>query len=438
MNKSNMRLLIALGMIVLLALSWYTLINDTKKANDEYTGLVTIAREKTEAGLYDVALEYYAEAQKLRDSISLRDEMAQIYQDHAEGSSYETFCEEIIKDFPLEIRGYERLAVYYRDTGAYDNCFDIIETVGKRGMQSELISSINLELTYSYELERSSAVAVGSYSSKYCAVQYKSGYWGFVTALGNQAASGSYVKAAPYNSSGMAVIIRRDGKAALIDTVGKEVALSPDGLKIEDCTALISDKLAVKYNGKYHYCDKEFKELFGEYDYAGSFYGGAAAVMVGSKWGIIDENGGEITGYVFDDIKLDDKGIAFRNDRALAKKDGKYILIDAKGNRVGDGAWEDADAFNADMIAAVMNNGKWGFIDASGTLVVDYTYAAAKSFSNGMAAVQVGEKWGYIRTEDYQIVIEPTFAEANDFSSRGTAFVNNGEKWRLLRLYSKT
>lgn len=438
MNKNSIRLLVAVGLIVLVVCSWYTLINDTQKANDAYMAQLNTARDKAQHGLYEVALEYYAVAMEQRDSIELRDEIAQIYQDHAGSSSYESFCEDIIADFPMEIRGYERLAVFYRDTNAYDTCFNIIETAQKRGLESDLLDSITDELAYAYDLERSSVIAVSTYSSGYCAVQYKSGYWGFVSTRGTTVASGSYVKVAPFTSTGLGVVQLQNGKVALIDATGKQVSLSPDGMEVEDCLALLSGKMAVKYDGKYHYCDSSFKELFGAFDYAGSFYGGVAAVMNGSKWAIIDENGDHVTDFIFDDIKMDDKGISFRNDRAFAKRNGVYILIDSKGNQIGTNTWQDADAFNSDMLAAVMNEGKWGFVDSDGAMVVDYIYDGAKSFACGMAAIAIDGKWGYINSDDYQIKIEPEFEEANDFSSGGTAFVKEGKKWRLLRIYRLT
>lgn len=438
MNKNSIRLLVAVGLIVLVVCSWYTLINDTQKANNAYMAQINTARDKAQQGLYQVALEHYAEAMEQRDSIELRDEIAQVYEDNAGSSAYESFCEDIVADFPMEIKGYERLVAFYRDTKAYDTCFNIMETAQKRGLKSDLLDSIKVELAYTYDLERSSAIAVSSYSSGYFPVQYKSGYWGFVNYLGSSVTSGAYVKVAPFTSSGLGVALLQNGRVALIDATGKQNSLSPEGVTIEDCTPLLSGKLAIKYEGKYHYCDSSFKELFGAYDYAGSFYGGVAAVMEGSKWAIIDETGNKVTDFVFEDIKLDDKGIAFRNDRAIAKRDGNYILIDSKGNQVGSGSWQDADAFNSDMLAAVMKDGKWGFIDSTGKVVVEYTYDGAKSFSSGMAAVAVDDKWGYISSEDYQIKIEPDFAEANDFSPNGTAFVKEGEKYRLLRIYRLT
>lgn len=437
MDKKSIRLLVVVGLIVLVVCSWYTLISDTAKANEAYTVQLNTAREKVKQELYEVALEHYSSAMKQRDSIELRDEIAQVYQDHLGGSAYESFCEDILADYPKAIQGYERLATFYRDTKAYDTCFNIMETAQKRGLKSAVLDAIKTELAYAYDLERSSVVAVSTFSGNYCAVQYKSGYWGFVNTRGTLATSGAYTKVGPFNPT-LSVVLLENGRAALIDTVGKQLCLSPENVKIEECSVLLAGKVALKYGGKYHYCDSTFKELFGSYDYAGAFYGGVAAVMEGGKWAIIDESGKNITEFIFDDIKVDDKGIAFRNGKALAKRDGAYILIDSKGKQVGNGSWQDADAFNADMIAAVMKDGKWGFIDANGTIVVECTYDGAKSFSCGMAAVAVGDKWGYISSGDYAVKIEPVFVEANDFSPGGTAFVKEGEKYRLLRIYRLT
>jgi len=438
MKKNSMRLLVAVGLIVLVLCSWYTMFNDMKKENDAYMLQLNTARAKAEQGLYEVALEHYSLAMEQRDSIELRDEIAQVYQDNAGTSSYESFCEDIVADYPLEIKGYERLATLYRDTQAYDTCFNIIETAQKRGLTSDILVNIASELAYTYDLGRSAAIDVTVFSSGYCAVQYKSNYWGFVNTRGTTVVSGPYSKVAPFTSSGLGVVFLENGRVALVDTVGTQRSITPEGLVVEDCTPLLSGKLAVKYDGKYHYCDANFQELFGSYDYAGSFYDGVAAVMEGGKWGVIDEEGNNITGFVFDDIKMDDKGISFRGDRGFAKKGDSYILIDSKGNQIGNGSWQDVDAFNADLVAAVLRGDTWGFVNSDGSVVVDYQFDNAQSFANGLAAISVDDKWGYISIEDYQIKIEPLFYEARDFSAGGTAFVKEGEKWRLLRIYRLT
>lgn len=438
MNKNTLRLLVAVGMIALVLCSWYTLINDAQKLNNEYMTQLNAARFKLEQGLYEDALDYFAAAMEQQDTIELRDEIAQVYQDNASGLAYESYLEDMVEAYPLEIRGYERLAAFYRDTQAFDSCFNIIETVAKRGMKSASIDAIAQELAYAYDLDRCSAVEVTTFSSNFCAVKYKNGVWSYLYTNGGSYTSGTFQQAGPFTSSGLAPVQLKDGSFALIDNTGRHKSLSPKDLEIEECLPLLSGMMSVKYNGKYHYCDYNFQELFGAYDYAGSFYGGYAAVMEGEKWALIDESGKAVTDFIFEEIKMDDKGIAVRNGKAIAKLNGAYVLINTSGKQVGKDQWEDADAFNSDQIAAVCKNGKWGFVDIEGSVVVDYQYDGALSFANGMAAIKVDEQWGYISSEDFQIKIQPAFDDARDFSAGGTAFVKEGTKWRLLRIYRLT
>ena len=153
------------------------------------------------------------------------------------------------------------------------------------------------------------------------------------------------------------------------------------------------------------------------------------------KWFIINAEGKQVGG-TFEEIKVDEKGVAFRNGVAFAKNNGKYFLIDTSGNKVGEGAWTEVDCFNSDQPAAVSNGERWGFIDTTGKLVIDYTYGKARSFANGFAAVAVQDKWGYIIIDDYSLKIEHQFNDAMDFSRSGTAYVKQAEGWDLIKLYS--
>lgn len=436
MKKGSTRLLVIVGLVALVLCSWYMLIDSTAKENKLYNSYLTQARENAEAKLYDQALEFYTQAMEYRDSISLRDEVAQLYKEHFSASNYEKFCEQIVRDYPYEALGYERLATFYRDSEAYYTVFDIVENAGKRRVKSEMLDALVQELYYAYELRENSAVAVGAYSSGFCPVQRESGKWGLVNNNGDVALSSHYQFVSAVNGNNCLVLQDMDGTFMLWD-LKKDRAMryAPEGLAIEACTPLISEKMAVKYNGKYHYVNEKFEELFGAYDEAGSFYCGVAAVRNGNKWAIINEKGEQVTDFIYEDVKLDDKAIAFRGDRALVKYNGKYIMIDTKGKQVGSDSWEDADAFNADLVAAVCKGGKWGFVNKSAEVVVDYQYQEAKSFSNGFAAVKISNKWGYIDAETHQLVIDAIFDEACDFATKGNVFVRSQALWYVLRIY---
>lgn len=435
MSKGNVRSITIIAIVVLITLAWYSLIDSSVSETRQYNEYLKVAREKNKYEMYDDAQDNYLAALSMSDTIELRDEIAKFYQESGKTSNYSAFCEEIIKDYPYESIGYERLATYYKDTCNYYACFSLITTAEKRGVESKTLDKIVDELKFKYELTHVSFEDVQFFSAGLCAVKKTDGFWGYINPYGSTKISFSYEKANAFTSSGLAAVKNQKGNIVLIDTTNRTKFVDTEERNIEECTHLISGKIAVKYDGKYHYCDGELNELFGEYDYASAFSCGVAAVMNDGKWFIIDEKGKEVGTSKFDDIKVDDKGVAFRNNVAFAKKDGKYILIDIKGKKIGSESWDDADAFNSEEPAAVMKNNAWGYIDSSGKEVIKCQYAGAESFSNGLAAVQRKDKWGYIDLESKEEVIECSFAEARDFNDCGSTFVFSNDTWTLLKIY---
>ena len=67
-------------------------------------------------------------------------------------------------------------------------------------------------------------------------------------------------------------------------------------------------------------------------------------------------------------------------------------------------------------------------------MCIEAQYEDARSFSNGLAAVKVNGLWGFIDLSG-EMVIEPAFLDAKDFTTQGTVYVLTGDEWELLILY---
>ena len=148
----------------------------------------------------------------------------------------------------------------------------------------------------------------------------------------------------------------------------------------------------------------------------------------------MDNQGKRLTKDDYDGFILDEKGIAYRNDRAFARKGDLIVMINSSGEEIGNQSYDDADLFfQANSYAAVKSGGKWGFIDADGKTMIEPQYEEARSFSNGYAAVKSDGKWGFIDTNG-QLVIDCQFDGAKDFNSHGCVFVNTNGKWQMLAL----
>lgn len=435
MKKGAIRALVAIGVVILLGASWYTLINEGTKKTRQYNSYISTAREKARLKIEKDAVANYDAALAMKDTIELRDEVAQFYKDIGENGKYSEYCSDIIEKYPYETQGYERLVQYYSDTNNYYKCYSTADLAQKRGVETDKIKQICEDNKYKYELTYISYRQIGVYTAGYFPVQKEDKTWGFIDAYGNTAVSCIYKKENVFTSNGLAPVYTQKGRWELIDTSGNTKSVDSQEKNIEDVRPIYSDLMAVKYDGKYHYCDVDFKEKFGSYDDASAFNCGVAGVKSGGMWFIIDEKGNKVGDATFDEIVMDDKTVAYRNDVAFAKKGDKYILIDTKGNQVGNSSWDDVDAFNSNQPAAVKIGEKWGFINTKGEIVVNPIYEEAHSYSNGFAAVKLENKWGFIESENNEICIQCVFDDVGDFSDGGSVFVKNIETWSMLKIY---
>ena len=78
--------------------------------------------------------------------------------------------------------------------------------------------------------------------------------------------------------------------------------------------------------------------------------------------------------YNFKFEEKDDKDILINNTLFLSKKDGKYGLLNEKGDVVVDYIYDDATEQNVYGFVGVKKDGKWGCIDNKGNMVIEPTY----------------------------------------------------------------
>lgn len=206
---------------------------------------------------------------------------------------------------------------------------------------------------------------------------------------------------------------------------------------LESAGVVNEDFIAICEKGVYAYYNIREDKQFGQYQMAGTFIDGNAAVRMNGKWGIVDTKGDTVVEPSYDDILLDSQGRYINQSVILAKRDGKYHLLDSKWNPVNDFSCDNADMVTEDGIFAYSVNGKWGFADTKGNVIIEPTYEGAKSFSNGLAAVCIKGVWGFIN-RDRTIVIPCQFLDADYFNIDGGCMIRTTEEsWKLLLLNIK-
>lgn len=441
------RFIIPIALVVLMVISWYTLIKDVFRVEQEYNQYLSMARRYARDGITKYAIENYNEALEIKSSPEIYVEVSDYYRKQNDAEENLSWCKNFFELYPKDYRAYDCLLRIYMDDKDYESCYDILETAEKKKINSDYIRQVSNSIMYEYEIDFNSYSDVGIYSANYCPVKSKKS-WGFVDRYGNSHIPGKYPEVGYFTQSGFAAVKDNDGSVYFIDKSGdKVISLSGKyemfGLLVDGVfPAKISENryIYMKENNsdKYFEDDSSKNDLYikssDEYEYASTFNVGLAAVKTNGKWQIIDMNYRNI-GDNYVDIKLDDKEIAVRNDRYFAAvSEGKYFMFDSKGKQVCNTEFEDARVFSGDMPTAVKVDGSWRFIDKNGKFTSDNVYDEARPYSNGLAAVCVNGKWGFV-DENEKIVIEAQFVDCRDFNEKGSCFVKTGDKWQLLKLY---
>jgi len=147
--------------------------------------------------------------------------------------------------------------------------------------------------------------------------------------------------------------------------------------------------------------------------------------MFKQKIAIINEETGEVKAY--DSVK----SVIDNINRYIVEVDGKYGIIDEKGNELCELRSDVEISYNFQSgFFLVISNGKYGFVDANGKDICKPKYDMVENYTNGFARVNLNGKWGFIDTEGKEICnIE--YENASDFDDMCAPVKKNG-KWGII------
>ena len=429
----NYRFLVPIALIAIMAISWYMLLSDSISSQSQYDGYISEARKYAAESMTKYAIENYNNAKAINDNIDLDIEVAEYYKSQEDLNEYMHECESIFKKYSKDPRAFDLIISAYYEEKDYKSCYEILSTANKRNISTNTISEIRDSIRYEYHVDYNSYPEVRAFSDGVCGVS-NGETWGYVDAYGSQIISCKYANCGDF-FNGIAPVTTTGDEAFFIDKEGYKSTPTAEGIiKLGMTDAIIPAK---KANGKYVFVDEEYHILNEtEYDYASNYNDGVAAVQVGEIWKIIDTKGNQ-RGEDFEDICLDDMEIASRNERLFVKKDDVYMMVDTNGNQIGSLTFEGAKVFESELPSVVKIDNMWSFITTGGSLLSEEKYSDARPFKNDLAAVCINDKWGFV-AKDESIAIEPEFQDAKSFNDKGSCFVNMGNKWQLLQLYSMT
>lgn len=426
------KMLVSIVLIVITSLSVYQLFSENLKQIEEYNENLNKARYCAEVGIVDAA-NYYEAALKIKKSINVYVEYANFYISQGYYSEAENIAEKMSSDFPGNSESYDLLMTIYETNNDYTNLFQIYDETQSKKIHSASIDEIYHNNEFVYYTNGKKYINVKSILNGYYAVCNDKGYWGYTNSTGSVQIGCQYDYAGVFSSE-MASVRNQEGELYYInEDNGKKFVFDTDE-SYDYLGQVVDDIYVVGNDGTYAYYNTSFEKVFGDYEYAGTFNCGIAAIKKDGSWMLINKSGKEISDK-YDKILMDDSDIACKNNRVIAIKDGIYYILDEKGEIIKKTDFEDVSFIGADTLIAFKKSDLWGFCDENGEIIIEPEYNGARSFSNGLAAVCKNNKWGYIDNNS-EVVIDYTFTAANDFNSVGCAYVSDdSDSWYMIKLY---
>lgn len=430
----NYRPLVPILFVLLMAASIYMMISGARNQQKEINELLQKAENCSEQGLYDKAAGYYNEVIGLDNSIKHYLAVADMYYEAEKYDYSAKWCEKILEVFPKEPEAYERAIKAYLKSQSYSEAFDTLEQFDGRRLHSQEVEAYRNTMDFLYYEDYCSFDDVTVVSAG-CVGSHNKNGWGLASAKGASIVAPRFEQIG-FFANDMVPVCESENVWYFMNREGEYIYNLSDAIPgtITEVGLYNNELFPVCADGKYRYYTLDFNSQFEEYEYAGSFSSGVAAVKNNLTWRLIKNDGVQLTEEGYQDVILDERGVCCQQNRIFVKKDGVYIMLDSDGNRIGTETFENAKAFSGGEYAAVMVDGLWGYVDLSGELIIEPKYDDAKSFSLNLAPVLKNGLWGYIDASE-NLVVKPQYTKACAFSDSGAAFVRAQDQWEIIKLY---
>lgn len=285
---------------------------------------------------------------------------------------------------------------------------------------------------------------------------------------GNNAKAGKYNLSGKFDENGFANFMEGEYEG-VVDRNGKVIVPAV----YDQVSVFYDDKITrVKIGDQYGFVDRKgnlvISPQFDSFEY---FSEGIAFVQEkgdgytsffssNGKWGAINEEGNQVLPFVYEE------GGAYKNGKAIVKKDGAYMIIDKKGNvvetpgnfkiirnfangfahvsknnKVGllnekwqvvvPAIYDTIEMMNINGTASVALNGKWGLVDTTGKLVAPCKYNNIEAFNGkALSAYSLNGKKGVISMQGKEIT--PPIYDEIAVSEGNFPYVKKGKLWGVL------
>ena len=419
----------SISLIVLAVLGWLSFIFAPKDTSDEeIQAHLDIAHDFLERGLYQKAIEEYDEAIKIDSKreylwIEKMDIYETLYEENNDQSIYKAYMADAKKAivlFPSNPEFHITTAKLYVVKKDYQSAYKTLCKAVDIGVSNDELLNLQFETKYAFKKESTKYTEARDILNDYYEALDFSG-WVFLDESGVKAKYPNFTFAGPIGEDTVRFVSEKDNEDNEVHYLMNEdmVIQGYFDFQPDDVGVPSEGFIAVKTGEKYSYYnfvgDIQFNGA--EFDFAGTFNKGTAAVKKDNKWYIIDKEGNLSSEVIYEDIILNTDFTYIKNDVKSVKAVGESLYsVYVKDELIGQ--YENVSFVSDDKMIAVCQNGKWGFINLKGEFVIEPQFVEARSFSNGFAAVSNGDSWGFVNKKG-ELAIPYQFIEVGNFNSKG-------------------
>ncbi len=283
-----LKIIVPVILVGMLGIASVSAVTGAAAERQEYQGHLAFAEESRRRGLYEQAIEEYKAALTYQNEETIyqniKDTYAMLYAEAPSAYVQSCYLKDMASaaaDFPKTPDYWKiQLDLYLEDLN-YKKAYTVAKNAMKVPVEDEEIEKTYEDLLYmvktDYELYSDFKTCLNGYISAYDGNQ-----WHVLDEEGEEL-TGGYDFIGLINDEGEG-IYRNDIATWLLDK--NEVARRRFDLEIEDAGYYSAslDMVPVKINGVWRYLKGDGSFLPGEFEAAGSFYNGEAAVQKDGEW----------------------------------------------------------------------------------------------------------------------------------------------------------
>lgn len=418
-------------MLLLMITGWVVTISGFGKGNQMFEEHMRKAQAYEDKEIYIDALAEYQEALNYtREPYPIQMKIMDMYANLKKYGNFIDYGDELVLEYNYPEEIVMKIVDYYKENKKKKYAVELLKLAAAKRTDSEVYIQELAELRGTYNSRYVGKDNVLSFCNNYAVFEEKE-LFGLLEQNGDVAVRAGYQAITPYAQQPELATVKLDDQWFCIDKGGYR-KLVPDQ-PVDELGMFGDGLLPFCRNERYGYMDDQLTVVQEpQWEYAGAFSAGTAAVKKDGKWALINTSFENVTEYIFDEIVVTEYGQAGEYGVFFARQNEICHLYRTTGEKITSVGFEEVKCFASSQPAAVRQNGRWGYVNQEGDIVIPPQYEQAESFSCDLAPVQIDGKWGYIDLEN-RIRILAEFKEAKPFSPDGNALIRTNS-WEIITL----